>query len=154
MPIKRVGHVVLKVRDVEKAKRFYIDFLGMKIGNEMEGRGMFLRFNDYHHDIAIFKTGDDADLPKDNQVGLVHVALVCDSDETLRGYYDRARKMGVTVESWTDHDVTHSLYLRDPEGNQIELYAETGYDWPNNGMGFRSKAFDLEGIASPAGSVV
>jgi len=76
MPIRRVGHVVLKVRDLNKARRFYCDFLGMTIGNASD-RGMFLRFNDYHHDIAIFKTGDDAEPPRDNQVGLVHVALIC-----------------------------------------------------------------------------
>jgi catechol 2,3-dioxygenase len=150
MAIKRVGHVVLKMRDLEKAKQFYVDFLGMKIGNEAEGRGMFLRFGDYHHDIAIFKTGDDADPPKENQVGLVHVALVCDSDEVVRGYFDKAKASGVEITGWTDHDVTHSLYLKDPEGNTIELYAETGYDWQNNGMGFRSKAFDLEAITPAA----
>lgn len=149
MAIKRVGHVVLKVRDLEKAKQFYVDFLGMTIGNENPERGMFLRFNDYHHDIAIFKTGDDAEPPKDNQVGLVHVALVCDSDEAVRGYYDRAREQGVEITGWTDHDVTHSLYLKDPEGNTIELYAETAYDWRNEGMGFRSREFDIEAIPSP-----
>jgi catechol 2,3-dioxygenase len=98
MAIKRVGHVVLKMRDMQKAKQFYVDFLGMKIGNEVEGRGMFLRFGDYHHDIAIFKTADDADLPKENQVGLVHVALVCDSDAAVRGFYDRARERGIETQ--------------------------------------------------------
>ena len=150
MAIKRVGHVVLKMRDMDKAKQFYVDFLGMKIGSEMEGRGMFLRFGDYHHDIAIFKTGDDAEAPKENQVGLVHVALVCDSDEVVRGFYDKAKAAGVEITGWTDHDVTHSLYLKDPEGNTIELYAETGYDWQNNGMGFRSKEFDIEAVAPAA----
>jgi catechol 2,3-dioxygenase len=150
MAIKRVGHVVLKMRDLDKAKQFYVDFLGMTIGNEKPGAGMFLRFNDYHHDIAIFKTGDDAESPKENQVGLVHVALVCDGDATVRGYYDRAKEMGIEIEGWTDHDITHSLYLRDPEGNLIELYAETGYDWQNNGMGFRSREFDIEGVPAPA----
>lgn len=150
MAIKRVGHVVLKLRDMEKARQFYVDFLGMKIGNEVEGRGMFLRFNDYHHDIAIFKTGDDADPPKENQVGLVHVALVCDSDETVRGFYDRAREKGIEITGWSDHDVTHSLYLKDPEGNTVELYAETGYDWQTNGMGFRTRPFDIEAVPAPA----
>src|SRR5262249_14603506 len=102
MPIRRVGHVVLKVRDLDKARRFYCDFLGMTIGNASE-RGMFLRFNDYHHDLAIFKTGDDADPPRDNQVGLVHVALVTDGVQTVREFYDRAKAMGVEVTGWTNH---------------------------------------------------
>ena len=149
MPIKRVGHVVLKMRDLQKAKDFYVGFLGMKVGNEHPERGMFLRFNDYHHDIAIFKTGDDAEAPKDNQVGLVHVALVCDDDETVKGYYDKARAAGIEVTGWTDHDITHSLYVKDPEGNTIEIYADTPYDWKSGGMGFRSKKFDIEAVRSP-----
>jgi catechol 2,3-dioxygenase len=153
MPIKRVGHVVIKVRDLEKAKQFYCGFLGMKVGNESP-RGMFLRFNDYHHDIAVFKAGDDAELPKENQVGLVHIALVTDGDQTVRGFYDRAREMGIEITGWTDHDITHSLYVKDPEGNTIEIYAETGYDWQSGGMGFRSKVFDLENVPTPAEPVV
>ena len=148
MAIKRVGHVVIKMRDLSKAKQFYVGFLGMKVGNESP-RGMFLRFSDYHHDIAIFKTGDDADLPKENQVGLVHLALVCDGDETVRSYYDKAKAEGIEIAGWTDHDVTHSLYLKDPEGNVVELYAETTYNWKEGGMGFRSKAFDIEAVPSP-----
>ena len=58
MGIQRVGHVVIKMRDLEKAKAFYQGVLGMKIGAESE-RGIFFRFGDYHHDIAVFKTGDD-----------------------------------------------------------------------------------------------
>jgi catechol 2,3-dioxygenase len=143
MGIERVGHVVLKVRDLEKAKAFYVDFLGMKIGNYREGKGMFLRFGDYHHDIALLKTGDDADLPKDNQVGLVHVALITDGLETIRAFYNKARNEGVTVAGTIDHAITMSLYLKDPDGNTIELYAETEYDWRNEGMGFLGRPFDI-----------
>lgn len=149
MAIRRVGHVVLKMRNLENARKFYVDFLGMKIGNESP-RGMFLRFGDYHHDIAVFKTGDDADAPKENQVGLVHVALVCDGDETLRRYYDKARAEGVEIAGLADHDITHSLYLKDPEGNTVELYAETIYDWKAGGMGFRVRPFDIETVPAPA----
>ena len=87
-PIQKVGHVVLKMRDLEKARAFYCGVLGMKLANFDPDRGMFLRFNDYHHDIAIFKTGPDADPPKKNQVGLVHVALVVDSLDTVKAWYD------------------------------------------------------------------
>jgi catechol 2,3-dioxygenase len=148
MGIQRVGHVVIKMRDLGKAKWFYCDVLGMKVGNESE-RGMFLRFNDYHHDIAIFKTGDDAEPPKENQVGLVHIALVADDVHAVREMYDRCKAMGVEVTGTTNHDITESLYVKDPEGNTIEIYAETGYDWRNNGMGFRSKPFDIEAVEPP-----
>jgi catechol-2,3-dioxygenase len=64
MPIERVGHVVLKMRDLDAAKRFYRDILGMKITDEREGFGVFFRFDDYHHDIAVFKVNDDAAAPQ------------------------------------------------------------------------------------------
>ena len=57
MPIQRVGHVVIKMRDLDAAKRFYRDILGMHITDEREGFGVFFRFQDYHHDIAVFKVG-------------------------------------------------------------------------------------------------
>ncbi|MCA1647312.1 MAG: VOC family protein [Chloroflexi bacterium] len=152
MPIQRVGHVVLKVRDLDKARRFYCDFLGMTIGNSSE-RGLFLRFNDYHHDIAIFKVGDDAEPPKDNQVGLVHVALVTDGVDTVRQFYDRAKAMNVEITGWTSHAITNSLYVKDPEGNTIEIYADVPveeYDWHAQGMGFISRAFDIQAVPARA----
>ena len=150
MGIQRVGHVVLKMRDLEKAKAFYQGVLGMKIGAESE-RGIFFRFGDYHHDIAVFKTSDDADLPKANQVGLVHVALVTDGVETVKHYYDRCKEMGVEIVGTTNHAITNSLYIKDPEGNTIEIYAEvpaSEYDWRERGMGFISRPFDIEAVGA------
>jgi catechol 2,3-dioxygenase len=118
-----VGHVVIKMRDLEKAKQFYVGVLGMKIAEEAEF-GVFFRFNDYHHDIAVFKTSDDADLPKKDQVGLVHIAVVADNVQTVKEYYDRAKAMGVEIVGTRDHGMTKSLYIKDPEGNEIEIYAE------------------------------
>src|SRR2546421_2656874 len=83
-PINGVRHAVLKVRDLDKAKKFYCGFLGMKVGKEDPERGMFLRFGDYHHDIALFKVGADADPPKANQVGLAHLALIVDDLDTVK----------------------------------------------------------------------
>ena len=146
-----VRHVVLKVRDLEKAKQFYCGVLGMKIGQEDPERGLFLRFNDYHHDIAIFKTGPDADPPKENQVGLVHVALLVDSLETVTAWYDRCKGLGVPIVGTTDHAITNSLYIKDPEGNVLEIYCEVPeYDWRARGMGFIAKRLDLE--TAPTGS--
>src|SRR5438874_11111246 len=102
MAIKRVGHVVLRSRDLAKARSFYVDFLGMKIGNEHPERGMFLRFNDYHHDVAIFKTDDDA-APRPEQAGLDHLALVCEDDKTVKDFYLKALALGIEIAGWTDH---------------------------------------------------
>jgi len=141
----RLTHVVLKVRDLEKAKQFYCDVLGMTLARYDPARGMFLRFNDYHHDIAIFKTGPDADLPKENQVGLVHVALVVDSLETVKAWYARCKSLGVPIVGTADHAVTNSMYIEDPEGNVLEIYCEAKeYDWHTQGMGFINKPINLE----------
>src|SRR5216683_3267719 len=60
MPIQRTGHVAIRVRDLDAARRFYGEILGMKLGGEIPGQGLFYRFNNYHHDIAIFKADDGA----------------------------------------------------------------------------------------------
>lgn len=148
--IKRVGHVVLKCRDMEKTRDFYCGVLGMTLAKFDPNRGMFLRFNDYHHDIAIFKVGPDADPPKDNQVGLVHVALVVESLEAVKAWYERFKALGVPIVGTTDHAVTNSLYFKDPEGNVLEIYCEVPeYDWHTHGMGFIARPLDLENV--PAG---
>jgi catechol 2,3-dioxygenase len=146
-PIKKVGHVVLKVRDLEKARQFYCDVLGMELARFDPNRGMFLRFNDYHHDIALFKTGPDADPPKDNQVGLVHVALVVDDLETVKAWYARLKAHGVPIVGTADHAVSNSMYFKDPEGNTLEIYCDVPasvYDWRTEGMGFIARPLDLE----------
>jgi catechol 2,3-dioxygenase len=145
-PIIGVKHVVLKVRDIEKAKEFYCGVLGMKVGKYDPERGMFLRFGDYHHDIAVFKVGADADAPKQNQVGLAHVALIVDSLQTVKAWYERCKELGVDIDHSTDHMITSSLYIKDPEGNTIEIYCDNDYNWRDEGMGFMAKPFDLEKV--------
>lgn len=124
MPIERVGHVVLKMRDLDAAKGFYRDILGMKITDEREGFGVFFRFQDYHHDIAVFKVDEDADAPQKNQVGLAHVALIADSFETLKEMYQRLKDHDVPIVRTVDHGITRSVYFQDPEGNELEIYCE------------------------------
>jgi catechol 2,3-dioxygenase len=152
-PIRKVGHVVLKCRDMEKARQFYCDVLGMELARFDPNRGMFLRFNDYHHDIAIFKTGADADPPKDNQVGLVHVALVVDNLDTVKAWYARLKAHGVPIVGTADHAVSNSMYFKDPEGNTLEIYCDVPeYDWRTEGMGFIARPLSLETEPAPATS--
>src|SRR5438874_2384025 len=120
MTLQRVGHVVIKMRDLEKAREFYQGVLGMKVSVDRPGFGIFFRFNDYHHDIAVFQTSADADLPKQDQVGLVHIAVVADGVETVKAMYERCKEKGVPIVGTTDHGMTKSLYIKDPEGNTIE----------------------------------
>lgn len=129
MGIQRVGHAVLKMRDLEAAKRFYGGILGMKISSESP-QAIFFRFNEYHHDIGVFKVPETAEAPKANQVGLLHIALVVDSQESLVEIHDHLKEQGIKIEATLDHGMTRSLYVYDPEGNAIEIYCEVpGYDW-------------------------
>ncbi|HLZ73109.1 MAG TPA: VOC family protein [Dehalococcoidia bacterium] len=143
MAIQRVGHIVIKMRDLEAAKGFYRDILGMKIATESE-RGVFFRFDEYHHDIAVFKVSENAELPKADQVGLAHMALVIDSFDSLVRMYRRLKEHGVDVDHTTDHAFTKSIYCRDPEGNMVEIYCEVPEDdYHADGMG-RMTPLDLD----------
>lgn len=130
MPIQRVGHVVIKMRDLDAAKRFYGDILGMHITDEREGFGVFFRFDDYHHDIAVFKVNADAAAPEKNQVGLAHIALIADSFDTVKAMYQKLKAHDVPIVRTVDHGVTRSVYFKDPEGNELEIYCEVPeVDW-------------------------
>ncbi len=143
MAIQRVGHIVIKMRDLDAARRFYGDILGMKIATETE-RGVFFRFDDYHHDIAVFKVSENAESPKDDQVGLAHMALVIDSFDSLVQMYRRLKEHGVPIRGTVDHAFTKSIYCFDPEGNAIEIYCEVPEDdWRRLGMS-RMSPLDLE----------
>lgn len=122
--IQRVGHVVLKMRDLNAAKHFYGEILGMNISREREGSAVFFRFHTYHHDIAIFKVDDDADLPKRNQVGLAHVALIAENFMAVKEIHERLVEYGVPITRMIDHGITKSIYFKDPEGNELEIYCE------------------------------
>lgn len=124
MTLQRVGHVVLKMRDLEAAKRFYRDILGMKVTEERADFGVFFRFDDYHHDIAVFKVGDDAAAPGNNQVGLSHVALVADSLATVKAMCRRLKAHDVPIVRAVGHGVAQSVYFKGPENNEIEIYCD------------------------------
>ncbi len=124
MGIKRVGHLVIRMRNLEKAKHFYGDILGMRITDEREGVGVFFRFDDYHHDIGVFKVSDEAPGPLKDQVGLAHFALVVDNIIEVKALYRRLKDYEVPIIGTADHGITQSVYFEDPEGNEIEVYCD------------------------------
>jgi catechol 2,3-dioxygenase len=149
MPIERVGHVVIKMRDLEAAKRFYRDILGMKITDEREGFGVFFRFHEYHHDIAVFKVAEDAALPQKNQVGLAHIALVADSFATVKSMYQRLKEHNVPIVRTVDHGITKSVYFQDPEGNELEIYCEApGVDWREVDTIIKADPINLDAVSA------
>lgn len=142
----KLGHVVLKMRDLEKAKAFYRDILGLKITEERADFGVFFRFTDYHHDIAVFKVDEDASPPEHNQVGLSHLALVADSLETVKAMYRRLKEHNVPIVRTVDHGVTKSVYFRDPEGNELEIYCDVPEKpWQDVDTMIKAEPIDLGG---------
>jgi len=125
MKVHGVGHVVLKVRDLERSARFYAGELGLKEVARFPGRMVFFSAGSNHHDLAVMAVGADAPSPPDHGVGLAHVALkIGDSIDALREAKALLEAQAVTIRGIRDHHVSQSIYLEDPDGNTIELYVD------------------------------
>ena len=127
MVVHELGHIVLYVRDVERSRSFYRDVLGWKELPAPQGAPLALFSSGRtHHELLLIEVGKDAaPVPAGRRVGLYHFGLkVGESDDELRAMLEKLRKNGVTVAGATDHGVTHSLYIADPDGNEIELYID------------------------------
>jgi catechol 2,3-dioxygenase len=141
--IKELGHLVLYVRDLRASVRFYRDVLGWRpiLGGDDDATLPFpaaafnAPSNRTHHELLLIEVGKDAAaIPAGRRVGLYHFGLkVGDSDDELREALDSLQRNGVRVLGASDHTVTHSLYIADPDGNEIELYVDVpGVDWRND----------------------
>jgi catechol 2,3-dioxygenase len=134
--VKELGHLVLYVRNVERSAAFYRDVLGFR---EVVGPGSVARFpaamfssGRTHHELLLIEVGEGAQpIPSGRRVGLYHFGLkVGDTDDELREVRARLERNDVTIVGASDHGITHSLYLLDPDGNEIELYIDVaGADW-------------------------
>jgi catechol-2,3-dioxygenase len=143
---RKLGHLVLKVRDARKSRDFYSRALGLKVAHEDLERGaVFLSFGTQHHDLALFQlaTGEPPDA---KQPGLQHTAWQLGSFAELQAAYRELRDLGIPVESTVEHNVTRSVYFHDPDGNRVELYCdmvEDGFDAMRT-MGPRRDDLDIE----------
>ena len=148
--IERVGHIVLRVADVEAGMAFYRDVLGMEVTSYRPGQGVFLSFGTQHHDIALFQDDGSGD---HGRLGLAHLAMRhAGDDHDLRGWYDKLLAAGVEVDHVTDHGMTHSVYFKDPDGNMLEIYTdvyspEEGLDVMRTKPNYRER-FDIEAVAA------
>ena len=131
MKIDALGHVVVKVRDLEAAERFYHGVLGLPIQARSERHGMTFFTLGHHHDFAILAVGGDAPAADPKAVGTHHVAFRVRDVEALRGARDALEALGVEVAA-VDHHVTRSLYFADPDGNALELFADGADDWKSD----------------------
>ena len=129
MHIQSLGHVVLKVRNQERAEAFYGGVLGLPIVARLDQFSITFFSLGNHHDFAVMAIGDDAEAPPDHSPGLLHVAFkIGDNMDELRAAKADLESAGVEVKP-IDHGVTQSLYFHDPDGNELEVYVDTSDDW-------------------------
>jgi catechol 2,3-dioxygenase len=136
MTVRELGHLVLFVHNVQRSAAFYRDVLGWKQifpdeGDEPIGAAGFSSGRT-HHELLLIEVGAAAaDIPQGRRVGLYHFGLnVGETDDDLRAMLQRLNQAGATIVGMSDHTVTHSLYIEDPDGNEIELYIDVpGVDW-------------------------
>jgi catechol-2,3-dioxygenase len=125
--VHELGHVVLYVRDVARSRRFYRDVLGWRdITPAGELPIALFSSGRTHHELLLIEVGHDAQpVPRGKRVGMYHFGLkVGESDDELRAVLRQLQEAKVPVLGATDHGVTHSLYIADPDGNEIELYID------------------------------
>jgi catechol-2,3-dioxygenase len=129
MQVKELGHLVLYVRDLEQSRRFYRDVLGWnEITDDLPLHFPAVAFTSgrTHHELLLIEVGPNAQpLPAGRRVGMYHFGLkIGESDDDLRDAVARLQEAGVPISGASDHTVTHSLYIADPDGNEIELYID------------------------------
>ncbi len=136
-PKVSIGHVHLKVSDLERSVTFYTEVLGFEIITRMGNSAVFLSAGGYHHHIAL-NTWDSkgGHAPSASNTGLYHFAILMPDRKGLAAIIKRLNEHDWPIEGASDHGVSESVYLRDPDGNGIEIYADRPRDqWPKDEKG-------------------
>ncbi|HEX9691838.1 MAG TPA: VOC family protein [Gemmatimonadales bacterium] len=148
-PRTDIGHVHLKVADLERALRFYRDTLGFEVTQRMGDHAAFLSAGGYHHHIGLntWESRKGAPPPR-GTTGLYHVAIRYPDRASLADALRRVRGAGIPLDGAADHGVSEALYLRDPDGNGVELYRDRPPEaWPRNpdgSLAMITEALDVE----------
>jgi catechol 2,3-dioxygenase len=133
----RIGHVHLKVADLERALAFYRDVLGFQLTQRFGRSAAFLSAGGYHHHIGL-NTWESAggSPPPPGTTGLYHLAILYPTRAELADALRRLLRAGIELEGASDHGVSEAIYLRDPDGNGVEIYWDKPQDqWPHNADG-------------------
>ena len=158
-PGVRIGHVHLKVADLERALAFYRDVLGFEVTQRLGRQAAFLSAGGYHHHIGL-NTWESAGgaPPARGTTGLYHVAILYPTRALLADALRRVFAAGLELEGASDHGVSEALYLRDPDDNGVELYWDRPPEqWPRNAQGaldMFTRPLDLDGLLREAGPEV
>jgi catechol 2,3-dioxygenase len=127
-----LGHVVFYVRDLERSVAFYTGVVGLAlVGRIFHGRAAMLNSGRSHHELLLIQMGEAPGPLQGRRLGLYHVGFkVGDDRAALRAALARAEAVNASIDGLSDHTVSQSLYLRDPDGNEIELYVDDpSVDW-------------------------
>ncbi len=128
MQIKELGHVVLYVSELERSANFYRDTLGFYEIERGDGVAVYSSGRT-HHELLLIEVGGVA-RSKGQEPGLYHIGFkIGDKPEDLKSAYKELKESGVEIVGTSDHGVTHSLYIKDPDGNELELYADVSDAW-------------------------
>ncbi len=124
-PVKFITHIALYVGDLERSIRWYEDVMGMKINASSPGRFAAVSFGYRHHDLALVQAPPDYKPVDTDRVGVYHMAIDTGSFDNSMRIYGKARELGMLdFVKATDHRLGVGIYLRDPDGNIIELWSE------------------------------
>ena len=146
MQIKELGHVVLYVSDLKRSADFYKDTLGFNEIHRDRGTALFSSGRT-HHELLLIEVGGTPREKYFPEPGLYHIGLkIGDSPEDAKNVYRELSEKQVPIVGTSDHGVTHSIYILDPDGNELELYADVSDEWKRNPKAVVApiKALDLE----------
>ena len=150
-PGVRIGHVHLKVADLDRALKFYRDVLGFELTQRFGRGAAFLSAGGYHHHIGINTWESEGGVPPPaGTTGLYHLAILYPTRAELADALRRVLAADIPLEGAADHGVSEALYLRDPDGNGVELYWDKPQDqWPRTPDGtlnMYTHALDLDDL--------
>ena len=151
----RIGHVHLKVADLERAIAFYRDVLGFELTQRYGQQAAFLAAGGYHHHIGLNTwESQGGSSPSAGTTGLYHLAILYPTRIELADALRRVLAAGIVLEGASDHGVSEALYLRDPDGNGVELYWDRPKaQWPTTPKGdlaMTTDPLDLESLLKEA----
>lgn len=154
-PEVRIGHVHLKVADLERALGFYRDVLGFELTQRYGSQAAFVSAGGYHHHIGLNTwESHGGSPPPPRATGLYHLAILYPNRAALADALHRVLAAGIELEGASDHGVSEALYLRDPDGNGVELYWDKPMEqWPrtpNGHLAMVTRPLDLDGLAAEA----